>query len=94
MDFLEWKLHIYSIVLLVILLSGCHGKTDEKEIVIISTNDIHGQFRELLNLSVNVDRDHIHERHSRTDSAIPETGNIRESSESETSERDSGGRGR
>lgn len=40
------------------------------------------------------DRDHIHERHSRTDSAIPETDNIRESSESETSERDSGGRGR
>ncbi len=71
MDFLEWKLHIYSIVLLVILLSGCHGKTDEKEIVIISTNDIHGQIQ-----------------------PIPETGNIRESSESETSERDSGGRGR
>ena len=56
MDFLEWKLHIYSIVLLVILLSGCHGKTDEKEIVIISTNDIHGQIQQFPKLATFVNR--------------------------------------
>ena len=44
------------ILLFLFLLSGCHGKTDEKEIVIISTNDVHGQIQQFPKLATFVDR--------------------------------------
>ena len=47
---------ISLVLLFFFLLSGCHGKTDEKEIVIISTNDIHGQIQQFPKLATFVNR--------------------------------------
>lgn len=54
------KLQVYTILLWVMFLFGCQN-TEEKEIVIISTNDIHGEIEQFSKLATFVER--IKEKH-------------------------------
>ena len=49
------KLQMYMTLLWIIFLSGCQN-TEEKEIVIISTNDIHGSIEQFPKLATFVER--------------------------------------
>ncbi len=55
------KLQVYMILLWIIFLSGCQN-TGEKEIVIISTNDIHGKIEQFPKLATFVER--VKKKHS------------------------------
>lgn len=48
--------HANLILLFILFLPGCQGKIEEKEIVIISTNDIHGQIQQFPKLATFVNR--------------------------------------